>query len=180
MTIDQFLPSGPKPAAINTGQFDLDVHVAANVAEFEIVGAPEPIGPLQIGQGKWFVTGRRCRYYGRRGLRGFGSDPLPRPPVLVEDFAHAPLPPPEKPIIVPCRQGCRILPCFPADRSAPEKHACVGVPRAYRRCSRNLRKLDGRFLSSNHGSSARTVAYVIRCPGLERFIRLACTHKISS
>ena len=49
-----------------------------------------------------------------------GSDPLPRPPVLVEDFAHAPLPPPEKPIIVPCRQGCRILPCFPADRSAPK------------------------------------------------------------
>src|SRR6185312_10731099 len=105
MTIDQFLPSGPKPAAINTGQFDLDVHVAANVAEFEIVGAPEPIGPLQIGQGKWFVTGRRSRYNGRRGLCGFGSDPLPRPPVFVEDFAHAPLPPPEKPIIVPCRQG---------------------------------------------------------------------------
>src|SRR3954470_19295456 len=76
----------------------------------------------------------------------------------------------------------RILPCFPADRSAPEKRACVGVPRAYRRCSRNLRKLDGRFLSSNHGSSARTVAYVIRCLGLEpqSFTRLAYTHKISS
>ena len=26
---------------------------------------------------------------------GFGSYPLPRPPVFVEDFAHAPLPPPE-------------------------------------------------------------------------------------
>ena len=36
---------------------------------------------------------------------GFGSHPLPRPPVFVEDFAHAPLPPPEKPLIAPCRQG---------------------------------------------------------------------------
>ena len=36
---------------------------------------------------------------------GFGGHPLPRPPVFVEDFAHAPLPPPEKPLIAPCRQG---------------------------------------------------------------------------
>ena len=105
MTVDQFLPSRPKPAAINTGELDLDVNVAANVTEFEIVGATEPIGPLQIGQGKRFVTGRRGRYNGRRGFCGFGSDPLPRPPVFVEDFAHAPLPPPEKPLIAPCRQG---------------------------------------------------------------------------
>ena len=36
---------------------------------------------------------------------GSASHPLPRPPVFVEDFAHAPLPPPEKPLIAPCRQG---------------------------------------------------------------------------
>ena len=40
MTIDQLVVKQPKTAAMSTGQFDFDVHVAANVAEFEIVGAP--------------------------------------------------------------------------------------------------------------------------------------------
>jgi hypothetical protein len=46
VTIDQFLPGGLQPAAVNTGQIDLDVDVAADVAEFEIVGAPEPNRPF--------------------------------------------------------------------------------------------------------------------------------------
>ena len=65
MAIDQFLPGSLQPAAIKSGQIDLDVDVAANVPEFEIVGASEPIGLLQIGQGKWLVTGCRGRYDGR-------------------------------------------------------------------------------------------------------------------
>ena len=93
MAIDQLLPSGTQPAAVNTGQVHFDVDVAANVAQFETVGVPEPIGLLHVGQGEWLVTGCRIRYDDRGRPFGFGGDPLPGPAVFVDDFAHAPLSP---------------------------------------------------------------------------------------
>ena len=51
---------------------------------------------------------------------GFGGHPLPRPPVFVEDIAHAPLPPPETSIIVPCRQGVAFYLAFRLTGQPPE------------------------------------------------------------
>src|SRR4029077_6116713 len=67
---------------------------------------------------------------------------------------------PKSQSLYPAGRGVAFHLAFRLTGQPPEKHACVGVPRAYRRCSRNLRKLDGRFSAQTTAPHARTVAYV--------------------
>jgi hypothetical protein len=82
VTIDQCLPGGLEPTVIEAGPCELEVDMATDVAQLEILASPDPIGPLHIGKGERLEPGYRIRYDSCRGLLSFGGKPL-RPPVFV-------------------------------------------------------------------------------------------------
>src|SRR5689334_9497446 len=88
VAIDQLLPRRLKKSPVVAGYVEFEIDVTADTTEREIVRAPEPIGPLDVGQREGLITRRSIRSDEKCGFFWFRCKAMPNVTAFIQNVAH--------------------------------------------------------------------------------------------